>query len=337
MATNIKEIARKLNISAMTVSRALNNKPVVKEQTREKVLKLAHKMGYRPNIIAQSLVKNKSYTVGVIIPDIRHSFFPNITFSIQEVLDKAGYGVILCNSNEDEETEKSLINMLLSRRVDGFIIAPAQNTLDLDKYRNLDRYKIPYIFIDRYLKGLKTPSIVSDDKGGAFKAIEYLIKLGHRRIVFLSGPVRTSTSDDRLKGFKKALKQYKVPFKDDLILECGFDRPDGYKAAGELLSRKEKPTAIFVVNDIAAMGVYDLLKEKRIKVPQQISVMGFADMEFASVMYPALTTVKQPKEKIGKIAGEYILKMIEKRQKAFGKKILPAELVIRESCRQLKK
>ena len=332
MSATLKTIAERLNVSTMTISRAINNHPDIKKETREEVLALVRELNYQPNVLARSLFQKKTYAIGVVIPSIKHSFFPDITKGIEEAANKNGYNIILSCSGERYRKEASQIEALLQRRVDGLIVAPSQDTDKIDIYLQLIEGKTPFVFVDRYFDKLKTSCVICDDRKGGYLATTYLIGLRHRRIGHIAGPPRASTSFGRLSGYRQALEENNI---SPIIKGNGFEEEDGCNAMREFLGMSKPPTAIFAVTDLAAIGAMKAMEEKKIKVPDNISIVGFSDIELASLIKIPLTTIAQPKYELGKRAIQLLFKTIESEKEIKTKKIvLEPELVIRGSCKR---
>lgn len=330
MTNTIEDIAKKLKISAMTVSRALNNKYGVKPSTKEKILKLARELNYKPNHIARSLVTNKSYTIGLVLPDITASFFPEIAKGIENIADKYSYSVILCHTQENREKESKQIEILMQKRVDGLIIATSSSKNKLEIYDELVERKIPFVLIDRYIKGFNCNFVGYNDFKAAHNITEYLIKNGHRRIMHSSGPQDISTGWDRLRGYRKTLKNNNVDY--EKIISSGVNEESGYNGAKKAFDSGQLPDAIFGFNDLVCIGIIEFLKEKKIKIPEDISIAGFANLK-ESKCY-GLTTVEQPKQELGEVSAELLLEQITKKNKSKKTIIMETSPVIRSSVKK---
>lgn len=336
MSSNVtlKQIAEALGISAMTVSRAINNKQNVDVKTRKKVLEMAKKMGYTPNHLAKSLVSSKSYTIGVVVPEISHSFFPEVIRGIEEVTYQKNYQLILTHSAEQSDREKKAIETLRSKRVDGIMISCSQNTTDVSYFEDLKSNGIPVVFFDRCIEGMGFSCISVDDKAGAKKITQHLIEHGYTKIAHLAGTQSISIGKKRLEGFKEALGENEIEINDELIVEAGLQEKGGYEAMSKILDYpKEKwPRAVFAVNDPAAFGALEAIKEKGLSVPKDVAIVGFSDDIRAELLPEPLTTVHQPAYEVGKKAAVKLLSMIEnENEKAENIEVL-TELKIRSSC-----
>jgi DNA-binding LacI/PurR family transcriptional regulator len=329
-----KEIAELLGISAMTVSRAMNNRGYVHEKTREKVAEAAKKFGYSPNHIAKSLVLKKTHTIGVVVPEITHSFFPEAIRGIEEATYKAGYHLILTHSAEDAKRERDAIRTLESKRVDGILISMAQSVEDHKLYKELIRIGTPIVFFDRCVPGIGASCVSIDDEESAKHITEHLIDHGYKRIAHLSGPQGVSIGRARLNGFKRALSERNIQCYDELIVESGFHESDGYEAMKKLLllPKANLPRAVVAVNDPAAFGAIKAIQEAGLHIPEDIAIVGFSDDIRAALMPTPLTTVRQPAYDVGKRAAQKLLSVIEGKSSTVDEIIINTDQVIRRSC-----
>jgi len=329
-----KEVAGKLGISTMTVSRVMNNRAHVDEETRRKVLGAAQKLDYSPNHIAKSLVLRKTHTIGVVVPEISHSFFPEAIRGIEEATYRARYHLILTHSAEDAKREKDALLTLESERVDGILISTAQSVQDHSLYQHMIRLGLPIVFFDRCVHGIGASCVSIDDEESARRITEHLIDHGYTRIAHLSGPQKVSIGRSRLNGFKSALADRKIPCYDQLIVESGFQETDGYQAMKKLLSfpRERRPRAVVAVNDPAAFGAIKAIQEQGLSIPGDIAIVGFSDDIRAALMPTPLTTVRQPAYEVGKLAAQKLLAFIEGKSPAIEEIIVKTEQVIRRSC-----
>ena len=329
-----KEVAGKLGISTMTVSRVMNNRAHVDEETRRKVLGAAQKLDYSPNHIAKSLVLRKTHTIGVVVPEISHSFFPEAIRGIEEATYRAHYHLILTHSAEDAKREKDALLTLESERVDGILISTAQSVQDHSLYQHMIRLGLPIVFFDRCVHGIGASCVSIDDEESARRITEHLIDHGYTRIAHLSGPQKVSIGRSRLNGFKSALADRKIPCYDQLIVESGFQETGGYQAMKKLLSfpRERRPRAVVAVNDPAAFGAIKAIQEQGLSIPGDIAIVGFSDDIRAALMPTPLTTVRQPAYEVGKLAAQKLLAFVEGKSPAIEEIIVKTEQVIRRSC-----
>jgi len=326
----IKDIARELGISPSTVSRALKDHPDISKATRDAVNELAERWNYRPNPIALSLKSGSSKTIGVIIPDVVHYFFSTVISGIEDVAYQRDYNMILCQSNELWEHEVKNIRTLLSSRVDGILASLAKNTTDFSHYRSIIDKDIPLVFFDRATEELKTDSVVIDDEAGAYKAVNHLLRMGKKRIVHLSGPPHLAIARNRLNGYLKAMKEYRLTPPDDDIVKCD-DIESAEKVVPQLLMRRPRPDAFFAVNDLTAAQALMIIKRHGLKIPEDIAVVGFTNSQIATLTDPGLTSVDQKGFEMGQIAAKLLLDRIENPRTPLQNRVITSELVIRGS------
>lgn len=332
--TTVQLIAQKLGVSAMTVSRALNGKPNVDPKTRDRVLAAARKSGYTPNHIARSLALRRTETIGVVVPEISHSFFPEVIRGIEDAAYSAGYHIVLTHSAEDDCRERDAINTLKSKRVDGILISTAQSVTDISTYRDAIRQGVPFVFFDRVVQGVGATCVSIDDGDCCARITEHLIGHGYRAIAHLSGPTTVSIGKGRLNGYKEALNRHGLKLRPELIVESGFHEKGGYSAMEELLRlpARERPDAVVAVNDPAAFGAMKALQEHKLRIPQDMAIVGMSDDVRAELAICPLTTMRQPAFEIGKTAASALIAEIEGRDKPGRKLIVETELTVRKSC-----
>lgn len=330
----LKEIATALGVSTMTVSRAINNRPNVDGETRRRILDAARKMGYTPNLIAKSLVSNRTFTIGVVVPEISHSFFPEVVHSIEEVAKSQHYHILLSTTSDDFDTERRSIDLLRSKRVDGILLSSSLKAPDTRYYRNLISSGFPIVFFDRYLNGLGASCIGMDDRLAAQTMTTHLLTLGHRSIGFLCGSSFVSVSQERLEGVRAALASQGVQIPAKWIVGKGFYERDGFQAMRSVLAlpADQRPTAVVAVNDPVAIGAMAAVKAAGLAVPTDMAVVGFSDDIRAELLDPPLTTIRQPKAEIGLLAATKLIRLIEHPDEKVETVKLPMELVVRASC-----
>jgi DNA-binding LacI/PurR family transcriptional regulator len=334
--TTITEIAKELKISPSTVSRALNNHPAISKKTREAVIELAKKRNYLPNLLALNLLKKRTNTIGVIVPEITSYFFSSIISGIQDLLNPLGVNMIIGQSNESFDEEKSLVRTFASIRVDGFLISPSSKTKNFDHLKILTENNIPLVIFDRDCEGIEVDKVFVDEYKGAFQAVEHLINSGCRRIAHIAGPSTLSTARHRLDGYKEALKLHGLPVVKEYIVESrGFTPKHGIRPTKQLLALPNPPDAIFTINDGVAIGAMFVLKEAGIIIPDQISIIGFDDDPHSSYFKPSLSTVWQPTYELGMLSARILMKRVNTNNdlsKIRVEKLFP-ELIIRGSSR----
>jgi DNA-binding LacI/PurR family transcriptional regulator len=336
----IKDIAKELEISVSTVSRALKDYPGISSETKRKVKEVAEKLNYRPNAIALSLRNSRSYTIGVIIPEVVHFFFSTVISGIEAVANSRGYNVILTQTNEKFDREKSSINTMLSNQIDGFMISFSKETVDFDHFSKLLDQKYPIVFFDRVPDIPQAINVIVDDYQGAFDATTHLLSQGYDSIVHLAGPKNLKICYERERGYRDALTTNGISINEEFIIECLLGTLEESKEiTHKLLDRSiEKPNAIFANNDIVAVGAMMACKEAGLKIPEEIGIVGFSNWQICSMLEPSLTSVYQPGFEIGKMATELLLDMIEKKiepDQISSPIVLKTELIPRNSSLRL--
>lgn len=327
----IKDIARLAGVSTATVSRVINDYPGVREKTRIRVKKVIDKFGYQRNILARKLVTKKTSIIGVVLSDITNPFYSEIARGIEDEARKWGYTVIFGSTDNTREIQKEYVNLFREQRVDGIIFASvALQDPDVEK---LFKEDVPFVLVNRKLDTIKTDFVVLDNVKGAYMAAEHLIKLGHKRIGFICGPLNYSTGVDRLRGYKEALRKYNIEEYPELVKSGNFRQESGYRAFKEFMSMKSPPTAVFASNDFMALGVLEAALELGIRIPEDIALVGFDDINFASFKFVSLTTVAQRKYEMGAKGIQLLIKKIESSERWIPQEIyLKPRLIIRGSC-----
>lgn len=329
----ILDIARALNISKSTVSRALQGHKDIKEATRTAVVEMARKLDYQPNLLAKSLVKSKSNTIGIIVPEFVNYFFPTFIMGAQEVASQEGYNVIICQSQESVRTEIANTQVLLASRVEGVIISMTRETSAFDHFRSFGRHNIPIVFFNRICEKISASRVIVNDYEGAYNAVEHLIQNGYKKIAHISGPSNLRLSQNRINGYLDALKAHGLSSRKQWIIHHDLTKDNAWASAQKLLTLRNPPDAIFCVNDPAAIQTLLYAKSKGIDVPNQLGIVGFSDDPISSIIEPQLTTVKQPVSEMGRIAMRILLDQIAKgpgKAKPIHTK-LPTNLIIRQS------
>jgi DNA-binding LacI/PurR family transcriptional regulator len=332
-SATIKDLAKALNISPSTVSRALRDHPDISQFTKKRVISLANKLDYHPDSIAQSLQTKKTKTIGVIVPEIKQPFFASVINGIEEFAYAAGYTIIVCQSNESYDREVVYTRSLVSHRVAGLLVSLSRTTQNFDHFKVLQRRNVPMVFFDRVSDEIEADKVVVDDYQGAYDVVDHLIKSGYRRIAHLAGPENLSISKFRLKGYRDAIKQHNLTLNEELVIHGGLDDTDGVVGFQKLLNLKQLPDAVFAVNDPVATGAFITIKEHGLKIPADIALAGFSNTHMTSLLDPPLTTVEQPSYQIGKTAAQLLMEQIhssdEKYKPRF--KILKTQLIVRGS------
>lgn len=335
MSSNVtlKQIAEALGVSAMTVSRALNNRSNVDEKTRERILKKARSMGYTPNHVAKSLVSRKTFTIGVVIPEISHIFFAQVISGIEEVAYKMDYQLILTNSAENYEREIKAIQTLHSQRVDGILVSCSETTEDFSHFEEIIKSGMPLVFFDRCIAGLGASTVSVDDRVGAKKMTQHLIDHGYKKIACLHGAA-ISIGKERLEGYKEALNENHILVDENLVIEGGFLEKGGYQAMSRLLElpKNKWPEAVVTVNDPAAIGAIERIEKAGLSVPDDIAITGYSDDIRAALLKCPLSTVSQPSKEIGKKATDKLIKTMQNENEPVENIELKTKLMIRNSC-----
>ena len=333
MNITIKDVAKIANVSYATVSRALSGSKEVSESTRKRIVDICNKIGYSPNAIARGLVTSNTYTIGLIVPDITNPFYPEVALGVEDEARRNGYNIFLCNTNFEIEREKSYFKLLLEKRVEGIIIASIS-----DEARNSFisyNSRLPIVYIGSDPKEISCNFVATDNVKAGFLAAEYLIKLGHNKIAFLGGSSGSNSYQDRLKGFMTAMKKNGLKPDTTLIKGNGFRRENGYKIIKGMIDEKIIPAAIIAANDLVALGVIEGCEELNLNVPEDISVIGFDDIPYASLPKIKLTTVSQSKYSLGKRAFDMVFKLLKDKIPKKGlQEILQPELMIRTTCKK---
>jgi LacI family transcriptional regulator len=331
MPTTLADIARALGVSKMTVSRAINNHSEISPETRARILEAAQRMNYRPNQFARALTTNRSYLLGVVVPDLMHSYFAEICRGIESVAKPLGYQNLICSTDEDAASEEDEIGALLPR-TDGLIVASSALPTETKFYRRLTREHAKLVLIDRQLEGVKCPMVTTDDVKVGLLATNHLIGLGHRRVGHLKGTA-ASTAQMRFEGYKKALLQNRIPFDASLVRECGFTEGDGYRSMKEWLATNHAPSAIFAANDPAAIGAMTAINEGGLRIPDDVAIVGGGNIHYGDMLRVPLTTVAWSTSEMGQNAARLLVAMVEgKKRPKETHIIVEPELVVRESC-----
>lgn len=333
--TTIKDIANVLNISPAAVSKALNNDSRISEKRKVEVRQVAKNLNYQPNHIASALRKGKSNLVGVIVPRTNSNFFSSVLENIEDVLNKAGYNIIITQSNESYDKECRNIDALLYTQVDGIIASMANETVDLSHYEKIKTQGIPLILFDRGENNLNVDYVGINDYDSSHMIVNHLISKGCKRIAHIGGYRRTRIFNNRIRGYIDAIKINNLPVDDELLIESALTLEDGREKMKQLLLLKNRPDAVYVASDYAALGALQILKEHDIDVPEDMCLVGFGNEPFTSLVTPSITSVNQHSAQIGKSAAETFLHLVKKEElnQTLDKIILNAELIERESSK----
>ena len=332
MPATLNDIAEKAGVSVSTVSRVLNKKAGkyrISTDTETKILKTARELKYRPNQIARGLRLKKTNTIGLIAPDVSNPFFAYIIKRVQNIAHGFGYSLVVCNTDENLGQEVEHVNLLYRNRVDGLIAMPVGQAYGhfadwLDK-------GTPLVLLDRCFDEIDTCSVVVDNYVGAYEAVEHFIRFGHERIAFIQGLPGTYTNNERLRGFRAALGANGLPVDENLIVGADFRQENGYMEAKLLLTKADRPTAIFASSDLITLGALQAIYEEGLRVPEDVSLIMFDDFDFAPYLRCPLTAVRQPKELMGEIAVKMLIEELRGERQGGRRVVLKPKLVVRAS------
>jgi LacI family transcriptional regulator len=332
MPASIKDVAKEAGVSIATVSRVLNDVDVVNEETKKRVVEAINKLGYRPNIVARSLKTQRTKTIGIVIPDISSQFYPEIVRGAEDVANIYDYNIMLCNTDLDPEKEMEYLRVLKEKMVDGVLYMSTSlesNILDL-----INNLQIPMVLVETTSRDGNIPSVTIDNEKAAFDAVEYLIKKGNKRIAYI-GTHQDEVNDRalRYKGYKHTLKENGLELNEKLAYFGGLKAQDGYDGITEIL-KHEKIDAVFCASDEIAMGAINALRDKGIRVPEDVDIVGFDNIYSASIFYPKITTIAQPMYDMGSVGMRMLIKIINKKEVENKNYILDHQLIERDSCKK---
>ncbi len=335
--TTIHDIAKHLSVSASTVSRALNNNPLISEATRGKIKKVAEEMGYRPNTLAASFRTKRTHTIGVIVPLINRHFFSSVISGVEDVAYRQGYTVSISQSNDSFAKEIKIAKTMFNNRVDGVIVSIGMETRSFEHLKLFSENNIPLVFFDRAVDEIDAHKIVVDDFGGAYRVTKHLIGQGAKRIAHIGGPTNLKIYEDRKQGFLEAINDAGLKAFKSLIIHNSLRKDDGVAAIRKLMGKNLEIDAIFCANDTTALSAISYLKGLGISIPDDILVMGFSNEPFSEVTSPSISTVKQPGFLMGqKAAGLLVDQINSKDVVKFQTLVMPTELIVRESSQRTK-
>lgn len=333
MIVTIKDIAEKVGVSYATVSRALNDKYGVNAATKQQILEAATLLNYSPNAIARGLVKKQTHTIGLIIPDITNPFFPEVARGVEDYLEKKDYSVFLCNSNWEKSKENRYVKLLIEKRVDGLIVAPAASAVS-----EADRIiysKLPVVLMSGAQPDSGTTSVVVNNSKGGYIVGRYFYNIGRKKLCFIGGSEDSFSVGERFEGFSAAAKECGIAISNNMINFGDYRQKSGYLIMKNLIDKKNIPDAVFASNDLLALGALDAILEAGLKVPKDIAVIGFDNIVSAGFHGIELTTVEHPKYKMGEIAAEKLLEIIESgeiKKSNFKRIVLEPELIVRKTA-----
>ena len=330
MAITIKDVAKKAGVGVTTVSRALNSKSEIRQETKDLILKVCKELGYKPNRLAKSLVTRKSNTIGVLIPDSMDAFFSEMVQGIADECLESGYSIVLTNTQGSADKELEYIRLLLEKRMDGMLIYPVQED---DRYiEELKNSTIPFVLLNRHTEALDCDYVINDSVHGAYLAVDHMIQKGHKQIIYLCAKPATSTGKERIFGCKKAIHENGLAENSLKVLTCKPTIESAYILMKKLLMAKQHTSATFVWDDKLAIGVRKAIFEAGLKIPEDMVLVGYNDIEIAKYLFPPLTTIRQSTYQIGETAARILLDRLDSDKTETPKQIiLKPELVVRES------
>ena len=304
----MKDLANRLNTSISTISRSLRDHYSISAEMKSKVLKLAKELDFHPNPAALKLLKNKSYVIGVIIPEIAHNYFSLVMSGIEDIAIHEGYNLMFCVSHESAQKEAEAISNFIHAGVDGLLIAPTKETTDYSPFELLKNKKIPFIFFDRYLEGFNVSKVIIDGYKGAYQAVEHLISIGKRNIAHIAGPIDLSNTKQRLSGYKDALRDHNIDFNNELLIHCNLNKGNPELCTTKLLNLSKPPDAIFAYNSYIAFDSIMTVKKAGMKIPEDIAFAGIANEPIISYIEPRLTSIIPPAYQLGQQAANLFFK-----------------------------
>jgi LacI family transcriptional regulator len=329
-SASIYDVAHESGVSVFTVSSVVNGKSHVGKKLRRRVENAIRKLNYHPNLVARSLAKQKTHTIGMIVPDIANPFFPMVVRGAEDAAQKHGYNLLLCNSDDSQAKEESSLELLLSKRVDGILLTKTTEDFRPALRQMIKGVNIPFVLVMRTYPKLTNDAVITDDYQGAYDAVCHLARSGRRRIGLIGGPLKVSNAMARRQGFHDALKAKNLPYEPDLAIEGDYRIESGFRAGHSLLSHR--PDGIYVANHLMTIGLLKAADEMGLRCPDDFGLVSFDDFPWLSVFRPKLTTVELPKHQLGSDAAELLIRRIAgDRSKAVVIK-LPTDLRIRESC-----
>ena len=328
----IRDVAQHVGVSPMTVSRVINDSALVNPETRRRVEEAISELGYVPSRLARGLSAKRTGTLAVIVPDVANPFFTLIVRGAEDVARRAGYRVILCDTRADLGVEREVVEEMIAHRVEGILIAPVSDR-SREHLRRLARFAVPFVLVDRTVPDISADAVLGDSAEGAQRLVEHLLSLGHRRIGLIVETDEVSTARDRRRGYEAALAAAGLPVDPALIAEATVDPAGGFVGMRRLLELDDGPTAVFTVNNLVALGAIEAVRAARLEVPDDVALVCFDDIEYASRLYPFLTVMEQPAETFGTLGTQLLVERIEGRAPDRTRVVvLPAEFVVRRSC-----
>lgn len=329
-APSIYDVAREAKVSVFTVSAVINETGRVSTTLSRRVESAIRKLNYRPNLLARSLAKQQTHTLGIVVTDIANPFFPAIVRAAEDAAQKAGYSILLCNSDDKADKEALYLELLISKRVDGIILNKTPSALSVTQRRMLEEAKTPIVLLMRTCPDLKTDIVQTNDKQGAMDAIAHLARIGHKQIAFVSGPLSVSNARARRQGYCKALEQWGLNYDENLMFEGDYRIESGRRAGHALLP--QRPDAVLVTNYLMTIGLMSAAEEIGLRCPEDFALVSFDEYPWSGCFRPRLTTVELPKEELGDIAVRLLLERIQGKSSTPQVVTLSPRLRVRESC-----
>ena len=331
---SLKDLAKELGVSISTVSRALKNHPDISPEMTKKIQALAEERNYTPNPLAMGLLRQQTKMIGVIVPDINTHFYSSIISGIEEVAEKHGYFIVISSSNESMKKEVVAVENLLKSRVEGLLVCLSQDTHDFTHFRKLIKNEIPLVFFDRICEELKVPAVLANGQEATKKITKHFFENGCKRIAYISGPEHLNISQNRKVGYLNGLKECGLEYDKKLLVHCNLSTEEAKRATQKLLQLKNKPDAIFGVNDTVAFAAMKEIKKQGLKIPDDISLAGFTDEFHSTVVEPPLTSVSHPTFQMGQEAANLFFESLKNGRNINKRIMLPIELVVRESSKK---
>lgn len=330
---SITDLARQLNISVSTVSRALNGHTTISDATTKRVVELAKELGYQPNNMAAGLRRGRSMMLGVVVPHIDGNFFSQVVKGIEAAASKAGYHVLICQSNEDVVHERQNLETLMSAQVDGIMVSLSRTTREFKHFDKVRKRDIPLVFFDRILEGHDVSAVVLDDRAGGYRATKHLLDQGCRRIAHFGGPQHLNIYKHRRQGYEDALREHGLPIEEELLFICNMKMEDGIAGMEHMLTLPQAPDAIFSASDFTIAGALQVLKSKDLRAPEDVALVGFSNELFSRLTEPMLTSIDQHCELMGRAATRLLLQIMEERDQHFAPRhiVLQPDLFMRAS------
>ncbi|ARK10783.1 LacI family DNA-binding transcriptional regulator [Fibrivirga algicola] len=332
----IYDIAKRLNYSPATVSRALNDHPAIKINTKDIITSMAREMGYRSNTFASNLRRQRTNTIGVIVPRLNSNFVSCVLAGMEKVANEAGYNLIITQSLESVTKEKANAQTMFNSRVDGLLVSVAYDTEDIEHFSSFINKGIPLLFFDRVIATDQSTSIVIDNAKAGYEATVHLLKLGRQRIMHVTGNLKRNVYADRLKGYRQALEDYNLPFDERLVLVTDLSQEVGVQVAKQICKMQERPDGLFITNDLCAVSCMTTLKQAGLSIPDDIAIVGFNDDPVSQVIEPALTTIHYPGREMGEVAAKSLINHLNGLMdiQATNTIILRSELIVRGSSQK---